>query len=275
MSDNTTPTIGHRHSHPLTADIVLENLTVGYERHPAVHHLSVRLPAGSLVAIVGPNGAGKSTLLKALTRRVALNGGKVSGIDIDRLAYLPQIPDIDRSFPISVREFVMTGLWREVGALGWWRREHRARTDHALAAVGLQGFEQRTLDTLSGGQFQRTLFARMMLQDAPVLLLDEPFSAVDQRTTDDLLGLMHRWHHEGRTLVVVLHDLATVRAHFPTTLLLARELVAFGATETVLTPQNLARARGRQEAFEDHAPVCDVPESPGSLALAQPHSHVH
>lgn len=275
MSDNTTPTTGHRHHHPLTADIVLENLTVGYERHPAVHHLSVRLPAGGLVAIVGPNGAGKSTLLKALTRRVAIHGGKVSGIDIDRLAYLPQTPDIDRSFPISVREFVMTGLWREVGALGWWRREHRARTEQALATVGLQGFEQRTLDTLSGGQFQRTLFARMMLQDAPVLLLDEPFSAVDQRTTDDLLRLMHRWHHEGRTLVVVLHDLATVRAHFPTTLLLARELVAFGATEAVLTPQNLDRARGRQEAFEDHAPVCDVPESPGSLVLAQPHTHVH
>jgi len=272
MSDNTTASTGHRHA--LTPDIVLENLTVGYERHPAVHHLSVRLSGGSLVAIVGPNGAGKSTLLKALTRQIAPTGGKVSGIDIDRLAYLPQISDIDCSFPISVREFVMTGLWREVGALGWWRREHRARTERALAAVGLQGFERRTLDTLSGGQFQRTLFARMMLQDAPVLLLDEPFSALDQRTTDDLLELMQRWHHEGRTLLVVLHDLATVRAHFPTTLLLARELVAFGATEAVLTPQNLARARRHQEAFEDQAPVCDEPESPEPLALARPHSHV-
>jgi zinc/manganese transport system ATP-binding protein len=261
-------------SNPSTG-IVLENLTVGYERHPAVHHLSVRWPAGSLVAVVGPNGAGKSTLLKAIAGRVPLTGGHIRGLEGQRVAYLPQTPDIDRSFPLSVQEFVLSGLWHEVGALGWWRKAHRERASEAIAAVGLQGFERRTLDTLSGGQFQRTLFARLMLQDAPTLLLDEPFAAVDQRTTDDLLALMHRWHEQGRTQIVVLHDLAAVRAHFPLTLLLAREPVAQGPTPEVLTPAHLERARGRQEAFEDHAPVCDVPDVPDAMDVDPPHRHGH
>lgn len=256
-----------------TTDLVLKNLTVGYERHPAVHHLSVSWPAGSLVAIVGPNGAGKSTLLKALAGQVPVNDGMVTGLDTGSVAYLPQTSDIDRSFPISVGDFVRTGLWHEVGALGRWKSRHRERVRQALAAVGLQGFEKRTLDTLSGGQFQRMLFARLMLQDAPTVLLDEPFSAVDQRTTEDLLAIIRHWHRLGRTQLVVLHDLALVRAHFPQALMLAREPVAAGWTADVLTPANLARAKVRQEAFEDHAPVCDVPESAVSQAGLPPHVH--
>lgn len=263
-------------SKPFAAtDLVLKNLTVGYERHPAVHHLSVSWPAGSLVAIVGPNGAGKSTLLKALAGRLPVNDGKVSGLEAGPVAYLPQTPDIDRSFPISVQDFVRTGLWHEVGALGWWKDRHRDRVRQALAAVGLQGFEKRTLDTLSGGQFQRMLFARLMLQDASTVLLDEPFSAVDQRTTEDLLVIIRHWHRLGRTQLVVLHDLALVRAHFPMALLLAREPVAAGLTADVLTPANLAHAKSRQEAFEDHAPVCDVPESAVPDAIPHAHGHVH
>lgn len=256
-------------------DIVLENVTVGYEKHPAVHHLSVSWPAGSMVAVVGPNGAGKSTLLKALAGRVPLAGGRIHGVDPRRLGYLPQLPAIDRSFPISVQELVLSGLWHEVGPLRGWRTGHRQRASEALAAVGLQGFERRTLDTLSGGQFQRALFARLILQDAPTLLLDEPFAAVDQRTIDDLLAIMHRWHRQGRTLIVVLHDLATVRMHFPLALLLAREPIATGPTDTVLTPANLARARGHHEAFEDDAPVCEGSVAGIVPALHHPHGHHH
>jgi len=256
---------------PAPADVVLHNLTVGYERHPAVHHLSVCWPAGSMVAVVGPNGAGKSTLLKAMVGQVPLSGGHMEGLGPKQIAYLPQLPAIDRSFPISVQELVLTGLWHEVGAFWSWRASHRDRAAQALAAVGLQGFERRTLDTLSGGQFQRALFARLMLQDAPTLLLDEPFAAVDQRTTDDLLAILHRWHAQGRTVIVVLHDLHTVREHFPLTLLLAREPVAIGPTKLVLTPENLARARGRQEAFEDDAPVCEAPPAPEPVAVPQVH----
>ena len=137
-----------------------------------------------------------------------------------------------------------------------------------LAAVGLAGCERRVISDLSAGQFQRVLFARLLLQDAPVILLDEPFNAVDERTTADLLALLHRWHREGRTVVAVLHDLAMVRAHFPRTLLLAREPIAWGATAEVLLPAHLQRARLQAEHWEAQAPWCAVPDQPAATMRA-------
>lgn len=239
--------------------ITLHNLTLGYERHPAVHHVSAALPAGSLVAIVGPNGAGKSTLIKALAGLVRPMQGHISGLSGQRVAYLPQRDDMDHSFPITVADMVAMGLWHEVGALGGYSRTQRQRCADALAQVGLAGFGQRTIATLSGGQFQRALFARLMLQDAPVILLDEPFAGVDTRTSRDLLALLHTWHAQGRTVLAVLHDMEQVRQHFPQALLLARELVAAGPTKQVLTELNLQRARRLNEAFDDNAPECDAP----------------
>lgn len=236
--------------------IALHNLTLGYERHPAVHHLSITIDPGSLMAIVGPNGAGKSTLVKALAGQLRPVEGSIEGLTHQRVAWLPQHSGIDRSFPISVQELVLLGLWHEVGALGRFTPAHRAACHAALSAVGLLGFEQRSIDTLSGGQMQRALFARLILQDAPVVLLDEPFAAIDQRTTDDLLALLHRWHAQGKTVVVVLHDLAQVRAHFPHTLLLAREPVSWGATAGVLTDVNWQSALRMQEPFDDDAAPC-------------------
>lgn len=253
------------------APIGLHNLTLGYERHPAVHHVSTTLPAGSLVAVVGPNGAGKSTLIKALAGLVRPMQGHVSGLSGQRVAYLPQQADMDRGFPITVADMVAMGLWHEVGALGGLNRAQRQRCHQALAQVGLGDFGHRTLDTLSGGQFQRALFARLVLQDAPLVLLDEPFAGVDTRTCDDLLALMHGWHTQGRTVLAVLHDLEQVRQHFPHTLLLARELVAAGPTAQVLTPAHLHRARHLNEAFDDHAPPCDVADT-AAIAPATPHS---
>ena len=126
----------------------------------------------------------------------------------------------------------------------------------ALAAVGLNGFEDRPIGTLSGGQFQRALFARLIVQDAPVVLLDEPFRGIDSRTTADLVRLILDWHAQGRTIVAALHDFAQVRAHFPTTLLLAREPVAWGRTDDVLAPANLARATRLSEAWDEDAAIC-------------------
>jgi zinc/manganese transport system ATP-binding protein len=255
--------------------IEVRHLTAGYERHPALHHVSLQWQYGDRVAIVGPNGAGKSTLLKTLMGLVRPMEGSVSGLQGKRVAYLPQATGVDRSFPVTVEEMVILGLWQELGALGWRRAAHRQRCHEALATVGLQGFERRTLDTLSGGQFQRALFARLMLQDAEVVLLDEPFAAVDSRTTHDLLHVMHGWHAEGRTVIAVLHDMELVRTEFPTTTLLARELVASGPTAQVLTPGNLLRARGLQEAFDDRAPVCGPHEEPpaGPGHGHEAHSH--
>ena len=128
----------------------------------------------------------------------------------------------------------------------------------ALAAVGLEGFAERGLDTLSGGQLQRALFARVLLQDADLILLDEPFNAIDTRTVSDLIELIERWHGEKRTVLVVVHDLAMVRSHFPETLLLARHPVAWGATAEALKPENLLKARQFHEAWDDHAPWCET-----------------
>jgi len=130
----------------------------------------------------------------------------------------------------------------------------------AIQTVGLQGFEARPVGTLSSGQFQRVLFARLILQDAQLILLDEPFTALDSRTTTALLALMHQWHQEGRTVVAVLHDDAQALAHFDRTLLLARELVAWGPTADVLTDAHLQRARALAEAWDDQAEVCHVDE---------------
>ncbi|MBD8903703.1 ABC transporter [Methylobacterium bullatum] len=236
--------------------IVLRGLTLGYDRHPAVHHLDGTIPAGALMALVGPNGAGKSTLLKGIIGEIRCLDGRIDRPGgTDSIAYLPQAGEIDRSFPLSVLDLVAMGRWRR---LGFWRSAlpDRRTLVSALSAVGLLGFEDRLIGTLSGGQFQRALFARLIVQDARIILLDEPFTGIDGRTTADLIGLIRGWHAEGRTIVAALHDLHQVKAHFPTTLLLAREPVAWGATETVLTRENLARAQALSEAWDEDAAIC-------------------
>jgi zinc/manganese transport system ATP-binding protein len=244
----------------MTAQLQFRDLTLGYERHPAVHHLNGSVEAGALVAVVGPNGAGKSTLFKGIVGVLKPLAGRIErgGIDPRDIAYLPQIADIDRSFPISVYDMVAMGLWRGKGLFGGIGRGDRDTVEAALAAVGLTGFEGRAIGTLSGGQMQRMLFARLLLQDARVIVLDEPFNAIDAKTSDDLLHLVRRWHHERRTVLAALHDLDLVRANFPDALLLAREPVAWGPTPEVLTAENLAKARHMCEAFDDQAAACVV-----------------
>lgn len=236
-------------------DLRIRDLTLGYDRHPAIHHLDLDLPAGSLTAVVGPNGAGKSTMLKGIMGELAPLEGRIER-GTARIAYLPQLSEVDRSFPLAVDAFVAMGLWHRIGAFGRLRVEDARQVGEALAAVGLSGFERRPIAALSGGQMQRVMFARLLLQDAQLLLLDEPFTAIDARTTNELLDVIGRWHGEGRTVVAVLHDLDTVRRHFPDTLLLAREKIAHGPTVRALTSENLFRARQMSEAFDEAAATC-------------------
>ena len=245
-----------------TPALIFRDLTLGYDRHPAVHHITGEVKRGELLAIVGPNGAGKSTLLKGIIGELKPLGGSLErdGLKKSDIAYLPQQIDTDRSFPISVFDCVAMGLWREIGA---WRGVDGKRSDEvarALATVGLVDLAARPVGALSGGQFQRVLFARLLLQDAALILLDEPFRAVDTKTVADLIALILRWHGEGRTVLVALHDIEQVRAHFPATLLLAREVVAWGETRKVLTQANLAKSRQLVEAFDEHAEVCERDE---------------
>lgn len=239
--------------------LTFEDLTLGYDRHPAVHHLHSEIKEGSLTAVVGPNGAGKSTLLKGITGLLSPLQGRVAFGSIARedIAYLPQKSDMDLSFPISVMDLVSMGLWREVGAFGWLGRARRARVAEAIDAVGLAGLEKRPIGALSGGQVQRALFARLLLQDAKLVLLDEPFSAIDARTMADLVAVIRQWHGEGRTVLAVLHDHDTVHQHFPDTLMLARELVAHGPTLHVMTADNHAKARALCETTEGPHHICE------------------
>jgi zinc/manganese transport system ATP-binding protein len=234
------------------------NVTLGYDRHPAVHHLDGEIAAGALVAVVGPNGAGKSTLFKGIVGALKPLAGRIErgALAAQDIGYLPQAAEIDRSFPINVYDLVAMGLWRQTGLFGGIDGKARAAIEQAIAAVGLTGFEGRAIGTLSGGQMQRMLFARLLLQNARVIVLDEPFNAVDAKTSADLFDLVKRWHGEERTVLTAMHDIDFVRAHFPETLLLAREPVAWGRTTTVLTPENLLRARRMCEAFDEHASEC-------------------
>lgn len=242
----------------MTTAIRLRDLTLGYDRHPAVHHLDAEIETGALVAICGPNGAGKSTLLKAIAGAIAPLSGTIAlpHAHPREIAYLPQSADIDRSFPIDVFDVVAMGLLHTCGLFGGVSRKDRDKIAAAISAVGLDGFERRPISTLSGGQLQRMLFSRLLVQDASIILLDEPFTAIDTKTTADLLDLVARWHGESRTILVVSHDLDLVRAHFLQTILLAREQIARGKTEAVLTPENLSRARMMIEAFDRHAHAC-------------------
>jgi zinc/manganese transport system ATP-binding protein len=244
----------------MSAQLVFRNLTLGYDRHPAVHHLDGAVKTGALMAVVGPNGAGKSTLFKGVVGAIKPLAGRIERADLNPqdIAYLPQAAEIDRTFPISVFDMVAMGLWRRAGLFGGIGRKARAEIDRAIAAVGLRGFEQRAIGTLSGGQTQRMLFARLLLQDARVIVLDEPFNAIDAKTSADLLDLVRRWHQEERTVLAALHDMDLVRANFPETLLLAREPVAWGATQEVLTAENLLKARRMCEAFDLEAGECVV-----------------
>ncbi len=223
--------------------ITLRNLALGYDGHVALQEVSLAIEPAALLAVVGPNGAGKSTLIKALAGLLKPLRGRIEGLARARVAYMPQQGTLERGFPATVFELAALGLWHETGALGRLTSAQRARCQAALEQVGLGPLAQRHLHELSGGQLQRALFARLLLQDAPVLLLDEPFAAIDERTCLDLLALMRDWQQQGKTVLAVLHDMAQVRHAFPQTLMLAGRVLAYGPTPAVLTPENLRQMR--------------------------------
>ncbi len=225
--------------------IAVHNLAVRYGETYAFEGLTGKFAPASPTAVIGPNGAGKSSLLKALAGIVRPAAGEVicPALARHRLAYLPQQDQLDRDFPITVAELVALGDWRNFGSVREPPLHLAASVYEAVAAVGLVTVMDRQIAELSVGQFQRALFARLLLQDADVILLDEPFASLDNSTTEDLLHFLQRWREEGRTVVAVLHDFDQVRQHFPSTLLLARAPIAWGDTSASLTAENLARAQ--------------------------------
>lgn len=251
------------------AIVHFDDFTLGYRRHPAVHHLNGTVHRGTLTAVVGANGCGKSTLMKGIAGMLRPMTGSCTVAPDARLAYLPQQSELDRSFPANVWDLVSLGLWPKRGLLGIFRDSDQQAITRALDMVGLQGLERRPIDTLSGGQLQRALFARVLVQNADLVLLDEPFNAIDARTLEVLLTLTKQWQENGRTVLVVVHDLNLVREHFPQTLLLARELVAWGDTSSVLTADNLQRARQLNQSWDDQAPWCDIGTATGPASIPE------
>jgi zinc/manganese transport system ATP-binding protein len=220
--------------HGADGRVLLRDVTVRYGRRVALEAVSGEFKSGSLTAVVGANGAGKSTLLGAIAGVVRLAGGVVDCAARQRLAYLPQLAAISRDYPITVSELITLGGWREFGAFRAPGAALRARAEEAAATVRLTGLLRRPIGEISGGELQRALFARLILQDPAVILLDEPFAAVDAQTISVLVDQITQWHREGRTVIAVLHDLDLVEARFPETLVLARRCVAWGTTKAAL-----------------------------------------
>lgn len=214
--------------------VLLHDLTVRYGRRLALEGITGEFPSGSLTAIVGANGAGKSTLLAAIAGVVRPARGSVSCAARRRLAYLPQLAAIDRDYPLSLSELITLGGWREFGAFRAPGAALEARAAAAAETVGLTGRLERSVGEISAGELQRALFARLILQDAAIILLDEPFAGVDAQSLAVLVEQVAQWHRQGRTVIAVLHDLALVRARFPNTLVLARRCLAWGRTELAL-----------------------------------------
>ncbi len=224
-------------------DITIRDLSLGYGLRIVVQGMSCRIAAGSLTAVVGPNGAGKSTLLRAVAGLLRPRKGAIDtgGMAARQIAYLPQQADIDRTFPIRVQDMVALGLWPETGVFGGIGRGRWRKVHEALDRVGMLSFAARDIGAISVGQFQRVQFARLLLQDASVILLDEPFTALDAATTADLLRMVESWHDEGRTVLAVIHDLEQVRATFPLCLSFMGQAPVLGPTRVLLA----------------HCPLCD------------------
>ncbi len=240
----------------MSATVRLENVTISYDRHPAVHHISGTFAAGSLTAIAGPNGAGKSTLIKGIAGIIKVESGNISA-DTKRIAYLPQAAEVQRDFPLSVLDMAASGFWHDTGSFTRITPAMKNTAAKALDTVGLSGLGARPLSHLSAGQFQRALFARTIVQDAPLILLDEPFTSIDTDTSDHLLGIVRKWNEEGRTVICVLHDLPQIRQYFPQTLLLARECISWDETARALNPENLSRARFLREGWDSPDQICE------------------
>jgi len=230
--------------------IEVSDLTVAYHRKPVLWEINLSVPRGVLGGIVGPNGAGKSTLIKAMLDLVPRLSGsvRIEGRELaevrHRIAYVPQRESVDWDFPATVLDVVLMGLYREIGWFRRTRRVHRERAMMALEQVGIAELAKRQISQLSGGQQQRTFLARALVQSSDVLLLDEPFAAVDAATEQSIIEVLREQRGLGKTLLVVHHDLHTVPQYFDYVLLLNVHSVAWGPLQDVFTEENLKRTYG-------------------------------
>lgn len=228
----------------------VHDLTVAYHRKPVIWDVGFDVPPGTLVGIIGPNGAGKSTLLKAILNLIPVASGRIQVFgkpysrNRHRVGYVPQRESVDWDFPVSALDVVAMGLYRRIGWCLPVRRRHREAARAALQQVGIADLADRQISQLSGGQQQRTFLARALVQNADLYLMDEPFAAVDAATESAIVELLRQMKQNGRTALVIHHDLQTVPEYFDYVVLLNMRVVAHGPTKTVFTRENLEKTYG-------------------------------
>lgn len=235
--------------------LTVTNLTVAYQKKPVVRNVSFEVTEGELIGIIGPNGAGKSTLIKAVLGLLpTLSGqtlvyGKPYGSQRKLVGYVPQRESVDWDFPTNALDVVMMGRY---GHLGLFKRpgaKEKAIGMECLAKVGMADFAGRQISQLSGGQQQRVFLARALAQDANLYFMDEPFAGVDAATEKAIITLLNELKKQGKTVLVVHHDLATVEQYFDSVMLMNGELIAFGPTRETFTEQRLQEAYGGRLTF--------------------------
>ncbi|MDX1962735.1 MAG: metal ABC transporter ATP-binding protein [Pirellulales bacterium] len=239
--------------------VEIHDMTVAYQRKPVLWDIDLIVPEGELIGIIGPNGAGKSTLIKAVLGLLPLASGKVEiyGQPAERqrhlIGYVPQRETVDWDFPVNALDVVLMGTY---GRLGWFRRPgavERRLARECLQKVGMLEYAERQIRQLSGGQQQRVFLARALAQDAQIYFLDEPFAGVDAATEQAIVRILQDLRKQGKTVLVVHHDLNTVELYFDSVILLNLRLIAAGPTRTTFTPDNLQTTFGGRLTILDQA----------------------
>ncbi len=235
--------------------IELDDLSVSYQETQALEKIDLTLKGPSITGIIGPNGAGKSTLLQAMIGLIphkghALLEKKEITSQLTRVAYVAQKANLDMTFPLTVRECVALGCYTKVPFYKPLSQNNWKQVKEALKKVGLEDFAYRQISHLSGGQFQRVLLARCLMQEADVILLDEPFVGIDSVSEDIIMTLLKRLKEQGKLILIVHHDLTSVRRYFDHILLLNRKLIAYGQIQTTFTEENLRKTYGNQLFFK-------------------------
>lgn len=234
--------------------IEIKNLTVTYKDTPALDNINVTLSNSKIIGIVGPNGAGKSTLIKAVLNIISSKGiikidDKLSKDQLGSVAYVEQKINIDYNFPIKVRECVSLGIYPKIGLFKNLNKHDWQKVDGALKLVGLEEFSNRQISELSGGQFQRVLIARCLVQEAKYIFLDEPFIGIDSVSEEIIMNTLKKLRDNGHTILIVHHDLRKVHAYFDEVLLLNKKLISYGSTKETFTRENLTHAYGTDLFF--------------------------
>ena len=234
--------------------IEIKNLTVTYKDTPAIDNINVTLSKSKIIGIIGPNGAGKSTLIKAVLNIISSKGiikidDKLSKDQLGSVAYVEQKINIDYNFPIKVRECVSLGIYPKIGLFKNLNKSDWQKVDEALKLVGLEEFSNRQISELSGGQFQRVLIARCLVQEAKYIFLDEPFVGIDSVSEEIIMNTLRKLRDNGHTILIVHHDLRKVHAYFDEVLLLNKKLISYGNTKETFTRENLTNAYGTDLFF--------------------------